>query len=225
MKKEFYDRPLYTIPNYIMGFFLISLYLAIANIPIILFLLFTAISPDNFNLLFLFLCLIPLGPSLGSLYSSVGRIIREKDIYFHSHFWSFYKNNFVSYLKLWLIELILLAVLSIDFQYFYFNKYQMGIHIVFATLIIICLLIGLYSFPIYSRFEIKFKSLLILSVYYTLKKFHITILKAAVIALSYYLLTYISIIFIIFMPGIICLIFFYYDKKMLDELENKFLSK
>ena len=203
MIKEFYDKPLYTISNYIINFFLSSVYLSICNIQLILFFIFTSISPVNFNLLLLFICLIPLGPSLGALYSTIGKIIREKDIYFSSYFWSSYKNNFVSYLKLWLIELILLAILFIDFQYFYLNMPQKGIHIIFALLIIISMVIGFYSFSINSRFELKLKDLFILSIYYMIKKFPTTILKTAVIVLAYYLLKYTSIIFLIFLPTII----------------------
>ena len=223
MKKEFYDKPLYTITNYIIGFFLSSIYIAICNILLILFFIFTAIFSGNFNLLLLFIALIPLGPSLGALYSSIGKIMREKDIYFSSYFWSSYKNNFISNLKLWLIELIAITIFFIDFQYFYLNMPQKGIHIIFAVLIIISLVIGFYSFAINSRFEIKLKDLLVLSLYYMLKKFPITILKMAVIALSYYLLKNISILFLNFIPSIICFIFFYYDKSMFTELENKFL--
>ena len=223
MKKEFYDKPLYTITNYIIGFFLSSIYIAICNILLILFFIFTAIFSDNFNLLLLFIAIIPLGPSLGALYSSIGKIMREKDIYFSSYFWSSYKNNFISNLKLWLIELIAITIFFIDFQYFYLNMPQKGIHIIFAVLIIISLVIGFYSFAINSRFEIKLKDLLVLSLYYMLKKFPITILKMAVIALSYYLLKNISILFLNFIPSIICFIFFYYDKSMFTELENKFL--
>ena len=224
MKKEFYDRPLHITSNYITEFFFSSINLAICNILLILFLIFTVISPNNFNLFILFICLIPLGPSLGALYSTIGKIVREKDIYFSSFFWSSYKRNFVSYLKLWLIELITITILFIDFQYFNLHMPEKGIHIIFILLIIISLVIGFYTFPINSRFEIKLKDLFIISIYYMIKKFPITILKIAVIIITYYLAKNISAAFLIFMPSIICFIFFHYDKSIFTELENKFAS-
>ena len=223
MKKDFYDKSLYTIPNYIFGFIQSSIYFALCNILLILFFIFTTIFPNQFNLLILFVCLIPLGPSLGALYSTVGKIICEKDIYFSSHFWNFYKDNFVSYLKLWIIQLIIITILFMDFQYFYLNVPDKNIHIVFAILIIVTLLISLYSFPINSKFELKFKDLFILSTHYMIKKFPITILKVAAIALAYYLSNNVSITFLIFMPSILCLIFFYYDKHIFLEIEKKFI--
>lgn len=224
MNKEFYDKPLHTISNYITGLFLSSIYFAICNILLILFFIFTAITNEKINLMILFSSLIPLGPSLGALYSTISKIIREKDIYFSSYFWSYYKNNFVSYLKIWLVELITITTLFIDFKYFYINMPQKGIHIIFVLLIILSAIIGLYAFSINSRFEIKLKDLLIISLYYMVKKFPITILKIGFIVLAYYLFLHISMICIIFMPCIICVIFYYHDKSILKELEHKFID-
>jgi len=224
MKKDFYDKKVYTISNYIFGFIQSSLYFGICNILLILFFIFTTIYPSQFNLLILFICLIPLGPSLGALYSTIGKIISEKDIYFSSFFWSLYKKNFVSNLKLWIIQLIILTILFMDFQYFYLNVPEKSIHMLFIILIVIALLISLYSFPINSRFEIKLKDLFILSIYYMIKKFPITILKAFVIFLAYYLSNNVSILFLIFMPSILSLVFFYYDKHIFLEIEKKFIS-
>lgn len=224
MKKEFYDKPLYSISNYVIAFFLSSIYVTLSNILLILFVIFTAISPDKFNLFLCFICLIPLGPSLGALYSTTGKVIRDKDIYFSSYFWSTYKKNFISNLKLWMIELIVITILFIDFQYFYLHSPGNGIYIIFLVLIVICLIVGFYAFAINSRFELKLKDLLVLSLYYMIKKLPVTILKIAVIVLGYYLLRYVSIIFLSFLPTVGCIVFYFYDKTIFTELETKFLS-
>lgn len=224
MKKEFYDKSFYSISNYIFCFIQSSLYFAICNILLILFFILTAITPSNFNLLFLFICLIPLGPSLGALYFTISKIAREKDIYFSSVFLTSYKNNFVSCLKMWMIQLIIITVSFIDFQYFYLNMPEKGIHTLFMILIIISFIVGLYSFPINSRFELKLKDLFILSIYYMLKKFPITLLKVSTIILTYYLANNVSILFLFFMPSIICLIFFYYDRTIFAEIEKNLIK-
>lgn len=224
MKKEFYDKPLYSISNYIIAFSLSSIYITICNILLILFVIFTAISPESFSILLCFISLIPLGPSLGALYSTTGKILREKDISFTSYFWNTYKTNFFSNLKLWMAELILITILFIDFQYFYLHSPGNGIFIIFIVLIVISLIVGFYAFAINSRFELKLKDLLALSIYYTIKKFPVTILKVAVIVLSYYLLRFVSIVFISFIPALVCIVFYFYDKVIFEELENKFLS-
>lgn len=222
--QEFYDKPIYAITNYIIGFCLSSIYLAICNIPLIAFFILTAIYSNSFSLILLFICLIPLGPSLGALYNTIDKIIRERDIYFSSIFWNSYKKNFLSNFRLWCIELILVTIFFVDFKYFYVNMPQTGIHIIFVLLIVISLVAGLYAFSINSRFELKLKDLLILSLYFMIKKFPTTLLKIAVLALVYYLLKSVSIVFMIFVPSIICTIFSYYDKSIFIEIENKFKS-
>ena len=222
MKKDFYDKPLYTISNYVFGFIQSSLYFAVCNILLILFFTFTTILPNQFNLLLLFVALIPLGPSLNALYSSIGKILSERDIYFSSHFWSFYKNNFLSTLKLWLIQLIILAILFIDFQYFYLNAPENNIHIIFAALIAILILISFYALPINSKFHIKLKDLYILSIYYMLRKLPVTLLKVGTLVLTYYLANNISLLFLIFMPNVVCFVFFIYDRYIFKEIEDKF---
>ena len=224
MKKEFYDKPLYSISNYVIAFFLSSIYLTISNILLIVFFIFTAISADTFNLFFCFICLIPLGPSLGALYSTTRKVICDGDIYFSSYFWNTYKKNFVSNLKLWLVELVTITILFIDFQYFYLHMPENGIYMIFIVLIILSFVIGFYAFAIDSRFELKLKDLLVLSLYYTIKKLPVTILKIAVIVLSYFVLKNVSIVFLSFLPTIACIIFFYYDKVIFAELETKFLA-
>jgi uncharacterized membrane protein YesL len=224
MSKEFYDKPLYSISNYVIAFVLSSVYLTICNILLILFFIFTVISTDTFSLLLCFICLIPLGPSLGALYSTTGKVIREKDIFFSSYFWNTYKKNFVSNLKLWLVELITITILFIDFQYFYLHMPENGLYIVFIVLIVLSFVIGFYAFALNSRFELKLKDLLALSLYYMIKKFPITILKIAVIVLGYFVLKNVSIVFLSFLPTIACTIFFYYDKGIFEELETKFLA-
>lgn len=222
--REFYDKPIYAITNYIIGLCLSSIYMGICNILLILFLILTALSPNNFSLSLLFICLIPLGPSLGVLYSTIGKIIRERDIYFSSTFWNSYRKNFLSNIRLWLTELIIITIFFIDFKYFYVNMPQSGIHVVIALLMAISIVIGIYAFSINSKFEIKLKDLLILSLYFMMKKFPTTILKIVVLVLMYYLLKSVSIICLIFVPGIICTIFAYYDKDIFQEVENKFRS-
>lgn len=224
MMKEFYDKPIYVVTNYIIEFCLSSIYLAICNILLILLFILTVISPNNFSFSLLFICLIPLGPSLGALYSTIGKIIRERDIYFSSVFWNSYKKNFLSNLKLWLTELILLTILFVDFKYFYENMPQTGIHIIVASFIAIVLVSGLYAFSINSRFEIKLKDLIMLSLYIMIKKFPTTVVKIVVLILAYYLLKSFSIVVLIFIPSIICTIFTYYDKSIFLEIENKFIE-
>lgn len=224
-QKEFYDKPLFSLLNYFTWLLLGGLYFILLNIPIIIFFTITSYDTNLFSIIFLFICLIPFGPALGALYSSMGEIIREKDISFSSYFFKTYKSNFKSNLKLWLIELILLTIFFVDFQYFYLKTPALGLHIIFIILGILVLILGLYAFPINCRFNLKFKDLIALSFYYSIKKFHITLLKVIVISLTFFLISKIHAILVLFIPSILCFILTIYDKPIFIELEEKYLSQ
>lgn len=218
MKKEFYDRPIYIATNYIIGFFLGSLYLGLCNILLLIYFTFITTSKNNLNLFLLFIFLIPLGPSLGALYSAIARLTREKDIAFSSYFWRSYKNNFLSNLKPWIIELIIFTLLFID----YYRMINSSFQLVFAAFLIIMLLLTSFTLAINSRFKLKLKDLFIVSLYYMIKKFPITGIKLIAFFVVFLLCKNVAIsTVLVFIPCILCFIFSYYDKSIFIELENK----
>ena len=219
--KDFFDKPLFTIPNYIYILFLGGFYFFICNILLVFFYITTFKNANSFNFLFLFISLIPLGPSLTALYSSMSKLCREKNINISSYFFSSYKNNFKDSMKLWLFQLSILMLFIIDFTYFYVWKANLGVHTIFALLVLYLIIVGLYAFPINSRFEMKLKDIIILSFYYTFKKFPVTILKAIVLILVFKFTVNIPPLLLVFLPSAISLLFSYYDEPILKEIEAK----
>ena len=217
--KDFFDKPIFTLPSYLLWFLQGGAYFFITNILLVLFITATAINPDSFNLMFLFISLLPLGPSLSALSASTSEILREKSISFSSYFFKSYKDNFVSSLKLWLIILLMLALMFVDFQYFFLNMPRDCIHIIFEILAVYIALLSLYAIPINSRFEMKTKDIFILSSYYIIKKLPIAILKAAILVGSFYLVSNTSSLFIIVLPSIISFIFSFYDSIIFTDIE------
>lgn len=225
MKKEFYDKPIYIITNTLISMIQSNVYFLLCNIPLVAYLVLSTFNPNIFNLLLLFLVLLPIGPSLITLYYVMGKYLREKDMFFSAKYFKTYKTNFKCNLKIWTYFLLIFTILFIDFQYFFLNKTSSGIHIVFLVLIAILSLIVLYAIPIYSHFNIKFKDLLLTSIYYMVKKFPVTILKGAVLFAIYYFSKSIPLIIAFILPVILCFIFMYYDNMMLKELEKRSISK
>lgn len=220
-QKEFYDRPLFSIINYITWLLLGGLYFILLNIPLIFFYTLTSYNTSLFSIALLFICLIPFGLALGALYSTMAEIVREKDISFTSYFFNSYKTQFKSNFKLWFVELLLLTIFFVDFQYFYLNMPSMGLHIVFLILGIFVLILGLYAFPINCRFDMKLKDIIALSFYYSIKKFHITVLKVIVTLIAIFLVAKVHALLVLFIPSILCYILTIYDKPILLELEKK----
>ena len=224
MKKDFYDQPLFTISNYFIAYFLNSIYFSLCNILLIFFFLLIEISSDNFSLFSLFVALIPLGPALGSLYCTMGKVVREKELFSSSYYWKSYKNNFISFLKIWMFFLSVIYILLFDFMYFYLNSPQTQLYWIFMILTVLFALLGTYAFSINSRFKITFKNLIILSISCMFKNFGTSILKFVIMGIIYYLCKNLSIGFLLFIHGIICMLFYYYDKAILDKIEKTYIS-
>lgn len=221
-QREFYDKPLFSLANYIIWILQGGIYFIALNIPLIFFYTITSFDVSQFNIALLFICFLPFGLALGALYSTMGEIIREKDISFSSYFFNSYKNNFKSNLKLWLVQLILLTVMFVDFQYFYFNSPSIGLHIVFLILGIFILILGAYAFPINCRFKLKLKDLFALSFYYSIKKFPTTILKIIITLLAFFIASKLHVLLVLFIPSILCYVFSLYDRPIFEELEKRF---
>lgn len=210
------------LANYIIWILQGGIYFIALNIPLIFFYTITSFDVSQFNIALLFICFLPFGLALGALYSTMGEIIREKDISFSSYFFNSYKNNFKSNLKLWLVQLILLTVMFVDFQYFYFNSPSIGLHIVFLILGIFILILGAYAFPINCRFKLKLKDLFALSFYYSIKKFPTTILKIIITLLVFFIASKLHVLLVLFIPSILCYVFSLYDRPIFEELEKRF---
>lgn len=221
-QREFYDKPLFSLANYIIWILQGGIYFIALNIPLIFFYTITSFDVSQFNIALLFICFLPFGLALGALYSTMGEIIREKDISFSSYFFNSYKSNFKSNLKLWLVQLILLTVMFVDFQYFYFNSPSIGLHIVFLILGIFILILGAYAFPINCRFKLKLKDLFALSFYYSIKKFPTTILKIIITLLVFFIASKLHVLLVLFIPSILCYVFSLYDRPIFEELEKRF---
>lgn len=221
-QREFYDKPLFSLANYIIWILQGGIYFIALNIPLIFFYTITSFDVSQFNIALLFICFLPFGLALGALYSTMGEIIREKDISFSSYFFNSYKNNFKSNLKLWLVQLILLTIMFVDFQYFYFNSPSIGLHIVFLILGIFILILGAYAFPINCRFKLKLKDLFALSFYYSIKKFPTTILKIIITLLVFFIASKLHVLLVLFIPSILCYVFSLYDRPIFEELEKRF---
>lgn len=225
MSKNFYEKPLFTFPNYIFSFIQSSFYFFLCNILLIFFFIVTYYSPKTFSTILLYLCLIPMGPSLGALYCVCSKLISEKDIFFASKFWYYYKYNFKSYIKIWFIELTLLLIFTIDYEFFYFNLPNKIIQFIFILLNITTLAIGFYTFAINSKFAFKLKDLFLLSILYSVKKFPVTIMKLIILIFCFFLVGNIGLIFIPFIPAALCTIFYYFDRLFFDEIKNRFTTK
>lgn len=228
-KKEFGEGVIYTIINYIWWFLLGSFYFVLTNILFIFACFIThALGTSLFNIMTV-ISLIPTGPALVALFSVMGKIVREKDVNMTKDFFKAYRKNFSETLFYWISFLIILVIIYSDIIYINKNVQFMAFKfiIISAKFILIAMAVILisvtfYILPIISRFYFTKKDVIKISFYYSLKKFHITILNwSYLIILSYLSMKLSGPILLFFFWSILCYLIMFNEKSILADLEEK----
>ena len=172
MAKLINERPLYLIAQYVYYFLIVNLQFLLANSLFIISLFLFEWTLDN--ILLFYLVLLPAGPSLASLYATMGKLIRTKDVRPFLDFWLYYKKLFRIGLTYWAIQWTVIVILLVDIRYA--NIHMSTLSPALWVLLIFSLFIMLYAVPILTRFEVRIKNLLLVSVYSIFKFFKTTLL-------------------------------------------------
>lgn len=224
--KNFFEGPLFTITNYVMWLFIGNIYFALCNLPLIFIMFLIPTAGNDFTNNFvsyipiMFLCLIPVGPSITALLSVMGKLVREKDINLTKDYFKAYKDNFKQSTLLWVLTLIVIVILSVDLYYFRTHSSIVVVRYLFLMLIFIVLIMMLYIFPILSRFYMKSKDIIRLSYYYSVAKFKTTIVNVLCVLFCFIAITKMR-FFILFISTGICYLIMLNENKLLKEIEDK----
>lgn len=212
------NSPLYRILNYVMYFFITNILFLLMISPLVVY---WVIFQDNISTTVLLLLSILIGPSITTMFSVMGKLIREGDISPVKDFFYFYKINLGQSL---LISIILNIAISI--AYFDMNYFSQSGNIVmtylFLTALILVLIINLYIYPLISRYNLRTFHTLKISMNLFIKKPYISLTSASIIIIILGLLrvTKLSLIGLLFGVSIICYIIMKVQKKTIDGLEN-----
>lgn len=220
--RDFYDKPMYKITEIVIAFVLANVFFVLCNIPFIYYSIVVAATPDAFSVLMLFIFLIPFGPAATALCASMGKLVRDKDVSITSYYFKSYKQNFLPSLKIWGLQLALIFIFILDYRYFVDKGYILGVF--FLALAAYTLIMGLYAFPILSRFNLSLKNLVVLSLYCSVKKIHITILKIVLVVATYFIYYKMPTLGIFCIFSLVCYVIMFYDNSILLELENNHMT-
>lgn len=222
-KKEFGEGPIYSLFNYIMWTFASNIYFMLCNILLVIyFMIFANDIRNTYGLLYI--ALLPMAPALTALYATVGKIIREKDISVTSYFFKSYKSNFKQAFILGFIECTAILVSIADIKYFSTIKYGKYLTSLFIILIVVIFCIGLYAFPLLSRFYLKTTDIIKIAFVYSIKKIHITIFNLSSIIFAAFIFYRIPAIGMFFIFSGICYLIMFYEMKILNELESQIVK-
>ena len=228
-KREFGEGVIFTITNYVWWFFLGNFYFCILNIPFI----FVAIGMRNYGtadvnmISILMLSSIPIGPALTALLSLMGKLTREGDIDVTKDFFKAYKVNFLDSILFWTLGLSILTLAWINILFSNNNSSFTITGIISKIMIFACIALGFYIFPIISRFYLKKKYVLVLSLIYLIKKIYVCIICIAAAYMLWFILITIklAVILPLFSVSILCYLVMLLEKGMLQKIEEKYIDK
>jgi uncharacterized membrane protein YesL len=225
-KKNFGDGLYITASNYIIAFFLNTIYFFVCNLPLIIFYIIPykfQITPESKYIL------IPLliftGPALTALYGSMGNIIRYGDIKFFYDFFISYKKGFKQSILVWIIDMFLVIIFSIDINYFSKHAFGYIFVVTFWVCIGVIMLGAFYMFPIISRFQLKLKDVIKLSVYYGVTKFKTTLIMLLMVVAGFFLFGVSAVFTVPFFPSVFCFLTMKLLKPVFKEIEEKIVEK
>lgn len=221
MAKLINERPLYIFAQYIYYFIIANLQFLLANLLFIIALLFFEWTLDN--ILVFYIALLPAGPSLCALYAMMGKLIRTKDIRPFMDFWKYYRQLFKISFTYWFIQWTVIVILLVDIRYTNLNMSVLSPAL--WVLLIFSLFIMLYAIPILTRFEVKLKNLLIVSVYSIFKFFKTTLLHLSTLASLIFIYLFAPSFTILFCMSVVAFFIMFNMRKPFEVMEDELVRE
>jgi uncharacterized membrane protein YesL len=216
------DNIFYRIILYSYWLILCNVYFFLLCIPASIFLLFRWDYSNLFTWLVLFLVIIPIGPALTASFSVMGKVVKEKQVEMTKTFFKSLKVNFVQSALFFSIQCILITILMADIVFL--NNHSIGRYInpLLYLLLMMNVLVGLYVYPLLSRFFITNKSVLKLSVWCSFTKWKTTLLLLALLLFAGFILYYIPKVSLYFLIGPFCFAVMWIINDVFQEIETMF---
>ncbi|MFA9398404.1 MAG: YesL family protein [Clostridiaceae bacterium] len=222
MKKntEYGEGTLFTIMNYFMWIFVGNLLFITCTFPMMFILFFLGDQLAELGIITPIIALL-VGPALTALLCYMGKVVRDQDVAMFKDFFKGYKDSFKQTFLFWTAEVLLISVLIFNMKLIQDTSFSKIYNVVVISIILIIFMLSLYIYPIISRFYLKPKDILKLSVYYAAKKIHITILNMVAVFLGLFMCYQIPSIFPFFFFAVIAYIVMYTEAPILKEIEEK----
>lgn len=156
--------------------------------------------------------IITIGASTAGLYYAIVKSIRRDRSYPVKEFFKGFKSNFVKSTILWLVLIVLgfmffMADMPILLSVLKGNNVTNIIwSVLFLVKLIILLSLGLYGFPVITRFELKTFKIIEMSLMLSMVNFIHTILGVLLLGITVFLLIFEPLL-LVFLPATSCLVY------------------
>ena len=104
-------------------------------------------------------CCIPIitiGASMTALHYMALKIVRNEEVYIVRGFWKSFKMNFRQATVIWLIQIIVMLILGLDYYIVFWNPESnpsIPVQVLFLATVIITVSIFLFIYPVLSKFD------------------------------------------------------------------------
>jgi len=222
-KKDVLNNKVYIGATYITNFFVTNFWFLVMILPLILYMYKFECNISMPIMLFLS---ILIGPAITTVFSVMGKLLREDEIAPTKDFFHFYKLNFFQSLLVGVILNIAISITYFDMDYFGSSGNKFFSYF-FLVLLVLVIMLSMYIYPIISRYNIRIGHLFKLSINLLIKKIYISLSCISIIIIVFGLLriTKLSLIALLFGASIICYLIIRIERNMIDELEADIREK
>ena len=221
-ERDLINNRFYILSNYITDLFVTNVCFLICISPL---LIYRFLYNGNSKVTTLILS-ITIGPAISTLFSTVGKLIREKDISPLKDFFHFYKMNFLQGIILGAILNSIISILYFDIVYFISTGKIIQIYFMSIMILLTCL-VSMYGYLIISRYNVRILFLLKTSLELTIRKIHISLTCLAMIIIILWIIrtARISFIGLLFGMSIISYLILKIQMSTIDRLEDTIKEK
>ncbi|MDD6794936.1 MAG: DUF624 domain-containing protein [Clostridiaceae bacterium] len=205
-------------------------YIIMINICFLLsispFLIYLLTLTEESSLIILLLLSILTGPALTTLFSVMGKLIREKKVEPLKDFIHFYKLNLVQGIVVAAVLNALLLIEYIDKNYCVLTGNDQASYL-FLFLIIITVLISFYMYPIISRYNMGVIYSLKLSLKFIIKNIYVSLFYVLAIILTILMVNlFKATLFILFaVAGLLGYLVMLFEMNSIEELKDQIYEK
>jgi uncharacterized membrane protein YesL len=222
-KNDVLNNKVYIGTTYITNFFITNFWFLVMVLPLALYMYK---FEGNISIPIMLLLSILMGPAITTLFSIMGKFLREGEIAPTKDFFHFYKLNFLQSLLVGVILNIAISIAYFDMDYFS-SSGNKPFSYFFLVLLVLVIMLSMYIYPIISRYNIRIGHLFKISINLLIKKIYISLTCISIIIIVFGILriSRLSLIALLFGASIICYLIMRIERKMIDELEEVIKEK